>query len=278
MGIGCVALGAQLVDQLAALAFELAQARIDHRRLDEILRGARAREALPRAQAIDRAAPVAQCGARFGLRAHRAQGLALAIGARRQFAPRQRVGAVAAGPALQRFALALQARGVARPAVPPAPPAACAAASASTGSAARRLSAVGRIALRDRQLDAEQRPHTRPCAPSMAPAATSRSPAGEGLGGAREVAQLQRRQHAGVERPPAGRPASWRAPCRGPAGAGAPARWGPSARARAPASAHVRVARHRRLRRRRCPAAPAPRRCARWSTGGCAGTDRRRCR
>ncbi len=80
-GLARLALGAQFVDQRAALALEIAQARIDHRRLDEVLRGARARQALAGAQAIDRAVPVAQRGARLGLRAHRTQRLAQALGA-----------------------------------------------------------------------------------------------------------------------------------------------------------------------------------------------------
>ena len=61
-------------DQRATMCQQIAQAGIDHRGLDEVrAAAATARDLLPRAEPVDRAGQIAECGLRLGIGAQRAK-------------------------------------------------------------------------------------------------------------------------------------------------------------------------------------------------------------
>jgi hypothetical protein len=88
--------------QLAALGLQVAQARVDHRRLDEIgAWPAAARQLLAGAQAVDGTGQVAQRSLGFGFGAHGTQRLPQPAGGLRQRLPGRRVVALARHPGVQ---------------------------------------------------------------------------------------------------------------------------------------------------------------------------------
>ena len=86
---------------LPALRLDVAQPRIDHRRVDEVDRAAAAGEALRGAQAVGRAEQVAERIARLGLGAQRAQGQAEPAPGLAERAPGERVVGMERHPGLQ---------------------------------------------------------------------------------------------------------------------------------------------------------------------------------
>src|SRR5205814_10519114 len=107
------AASALLVCELLALAFDVAQPRVDHRRFDEVHRTAATGQALAGAQAVDGAGEVADRDARLGLGAQRAQALAQPAPHLAQQRPSFGVAGVPADPGLQLFGAVLERRLVA---------------------------------------------------------------------------------------------------------------------------------------------------------------------
>ena len=244
--------------------------------------------ALAGAQAVDRAVEVAERDARFGVGAQRAQRLAEALLDLAERGPGERVVRLGRDPGLQLLgALPAAARCRAR-----APArrgerglrAQQQHRARAVGCGTARAPRVGarRVAARQQRL---RRCSSAPHARRARRRAGCRAP-----GRARDGDRARRR---GPSRAAASRPArsstrassfvgrrSWRrGRRRAPASGAARRRACPSAPARAPAS---RVLEHAEPARRRPAPVPsarsAPRRCARWSAGGCAGRGSRRCR
>ena len=248
-----------------------------------------ARTALAGTQPVDRAAQVAHRDARLGLGAQRAQRLAeLAPRAGRAATRRATSRGLRGDPAsaaLRRCAAARRRRrrrraGQREPGATAAAPGALRVGRRS-GFSARR--ARRRVAAREQRLRLQQRHRARGAraraarrvgehAPARARSTRRRAPA---------VAQQRRGERAGVgvgQRVArwCGRAAVASSACQRRS---ASTRVSISTRARACASACSSTRRRAAPRGAgRCPCARAPRRCARWSAGGCAGRGSRRCR
>ena len=267
---------------LPSLRLDRAQARIEHRGVDEVDRAAAAREALAGAQPVDGAEQIAERVARLGLGADRAQrhaepgpGLAERAPGERiaPDAPRPRSAARPRSPSGSAFSGATA--GVASRAI-------CASSRSARpravgGVGLDRLGGLRRRAAIELRLRLHQHDRALGARAAVRAGASDRQRAGERRVGTRPVAQQGRGERAlGQGAQLVGGAALAVGVARLPSAQRVDARVHEDARARLRDGVLEHA--HRRAGRRRCRRARAPRRCARPSAGGCAGRGSRRSR